>query len=238
MKITDDIKHIFSSSLVLDSYSSILNRNFLIVDLSSNEILYVSDKFVEMLCCDYNELLTNSLSSAFNRFHSPNECRRFREIIQLINKLLKANSLHLLKCSFLSLDMNVLPSNAMAILLNHRFFPLSFTEDNSKIKYLMIEMSIPTSIVPFEKVFIYDNHEKVKYRLNGNNWDVIRVKDFTEREILILNMLCNGKTRKEIADTLFCSEETIKKICSNIIKKTNANNMIEAIITSIHLGII
>ncbi|MCI7728552.1 MAG: LuxR C-terminal-related transcriptional regulator [Bacteroidales bacterium] len=238
MKITDDIKHIFSSSLVLDSYSSILNRNFLIVDLSSNEILYVSDKFVEMLCCDYNELLTNSLSSAFNRFHSPNECRRFREIIQLINKLLKANSLHLLKYSFLSLDMNVLPSNAMAILLNHRFFPLSFTEDNSKIKYLMIEMSIPTSIVPFEKVFIYDNHEKVKYRLNGNNWDVIRVKDFTEREILILNMLCNGKTRKEIADTLFCSEETIKKICSNIIKKTNANNMIEAIITSIHLGII
>ena len=62
MKITDDIKHIFSSSLVLDSYSSILNRNFLIVDLSSNEILYVSDKFVEMLCCDYNELLTNSLA--------------------------------------------------------------------------------------------------------------------------------------------------------------------------------
>ncbi|MGM9795449.1 MAG: LuxR C-terminal-related transcriptional regulator [Candidatus Aphodosoma sp.] len=40
---------------------------------------------------------------------------------------------------------------------------------------------------------------------------MIRVKDFTEREILILNMLCNGKTIKEIADTIFCSEETIKK---------------------------
>ena len=54
MIIIDDVKYILSSSIVLDSYSSILNRNFLIVDLSSNEILYVSDKFVEMLYCDYS----------------------------------------------------------------------------------------------------------------------------------------------------------------------------------------
>ncbi|MGM9795450.1 MAG: hypothetical protein ACI3ZZ_04435 [Candidatus Aphodosoma sp.] len=146
-----------------------MNRNFLIVDLLNNEILYVSEKFVEMLCCDQNELLSISLTSAFNRFHISNECRRFREIVQLINRLLEANNLFLLKYSFLSLDMNVLQKNAKTILLNHRFFPLSFTEDNSKIKYLMIEMSIPTSIVPFENIFIYDNHEKVQYRLNDSN---------------------------------------------------------------------
>ncbi len=51
--------------------------------------------------------------------------------------------------------------------------------------------------------------------------------DLTKREAEIVELLCKGKTTKEIADLLFVSFETVKQHRKNILLKTNCINTAE-----------
>jgi LuxR family maltose regulon positive regulatory protein len=52
----------------------------------------------------------------------------------------------------------------------------------------------------------------------------------TPREIEILSLMALGNQNKEIASRLNISAETVKTHVKNILKKTNSNNKIEALI--------
>ncbi len=54
--------------------------------------------------------------------------------------------------------------------------------------------------------------------------------ELTKRESEVLNLLCEGKSYKEIADTMFISPHTVNYHLKNIYKKLEVNSMHEAVI--------
>jgi len=53
--------------------------------------------------------------------------------------------------------------------------------------------------------------------------------DLTQREVEVLNQLCKGKSYRMIADTLFISEETVRRHIKNIYKKLEVSSKSEAV---------
>lgn len=62
--------------------------------------------------------------------------------------------------------------------------------------------------------------------------------NFSVREVQIIQLLCQGKTTKEIADQLCVSFDTVKKQRSNILEKSGSKNTAELINFSTMTGII
>ncbi|MCK5169663.1 MAG: response regulator transcription factor [Bacteroidales bacterium] len=62
--------------------------------------------------------------------------------------------------------------------------------------------------------------------------------NLSEREIEILQLICEGLSNQEIADKLFISKRTVDKHRSNILDKTGANNTASLVMYSIKNGII
>lgn len=57
--------------------------------------------------------------------------------------------------------------------------------------------------------------------------------DLTTREQEVLSNLCDGKSYKKIADTLFISEETVRRHLKNIYKKLEVHSKSEAVAKAI-----
>lgn len=57
--------------------------------------------------------------------------------------------------------------------------------------------------------------------------------DLTQRETEVLSNLCEGKSYKMIADTLFISEETVRRHIKNIYKKLEVHSKSEAVAKAI-----
>ncbi|MGZ4099568.1 MAG: response regulator transcription factor [Bacteroidia bacterium] len=60
----------------------------------------------------------------------------------------------------------------------------------------------------------------------------------SEREIEILKELCQGKTNKEIADTLKITSSTVDYHRSNIYKKTQSKNITDLLKYAIRNGLV
>jgi len=63
------------------------------------------------------------------------------------------------------------------------------------------------------------------------------VESLTERELAVLQHLANGKTNREIAETLFLSEGTVKNYVSTILGKLQANDRTHAAILALKRGL-
>lgn len=62
--------------------------------------------------------------------------------------------------------------------------------------------------------------------------------DLTEREIDILRLVCKGLTRKEIADTLFLSDNTVRNNINRILSKTHYDSIAQLAIFAVSKGYI
>jgi DNA-binding NarL/FixJ family response regulator len=60
----------------------------------------------------------------------------------------------------------------------------------------------------------------------------------TERETQVLGLLAQGKTNREIAESLVISERTVKFHVSSILKKLGANNRTEAVSIAAQKGLV
>jgi len=63
------------------------------------------------------------------------------------------------------------------------------------------------------------------------------VEPLTARELAVLQHLANGKTNREIAETLFLSEGTVKNYVSTILGKLQANDRTHAAILALKRGL-
>lgn len=70
----------------------------------------------------------------------------------------------------------------------------------------------------------------------GTN-DLPPVEELTARELSILQEMAQGKSNREIADTLFLAEGTVKNYVSIIISKLQANDRTQAAITALKRGL-
>lgn len=62
--------------------------------------------------------------------------------------------------------------------------------------------------------------------------------NLSDREVEILQLICEGLSNQEIADKLFISKRTVDKHRSNILDKTGVNNTASLVMYSIKQGII
>ena len=60
----------------------------------------------------------------------------------------------------------------------------------------------------------------------------------TERELDVLRLIAVGKSNREIADTLFLGEKTIKTHVSNILSKLNMNSRTQAALYAVKIGLV
>lgn len=63
------------------------------------------------------------------------------------------------------------------------------------------------------------------------------IEELTERELSILQELAQGKSNREIAETLFLAEGTVKNYVSLIISKLQANDRTQAAILALKRGL-
>lgn len=76
-------------------------------------------------------------------------------------------------------------------------------------------------------ISVFRDNEAIKEKIQE---DLI---SFSEREIEVLSLVCQGLSTKEIADRLFISSRTVEKHRANLMTKTNAKNIIEVIIYAV-----
>ena len=70
--------------------------------------------------------------------------------------------------------------------------------------------------------------DQISQYINPERIEMIYSKyNISKREIEILELVCNGKSNKEIEDQLFISLPTIKEHISNIYKKTKVKNRVQ-----------
>ena len=76
-------------------------------------------------------------------------------------------------------------------------------------------------------ISVFRNNEATREKVQED------VVSFSDREVEVLNHVCEGLSTKEIADRLFISSRTVEKHRANLMTKTNAKNIIEVIIYAV-----
>ena len=71
----------------------------------------------------------------------------------------------------------------------------------------------------------------------SNSDDVMIIEALTERELAVLQEMAQGKSNREIAETLFLAEGTVKNYVSTIISKLQANDRTQAAIIALKKGL-
>ena len=72
-------------------------------------------------------------------------------------------------------------------------------------------------------------------RSNESEADNVR---FSKREAQVLKLLASGKTNRDIGETLFISESTVKFHVHAILNKLDASNRTEAVSIAAQLGLV
>jgi DNA-binding NarL/FixJ family response regulator len=63
-------------------------------------------------------------------------------------------------------------------------------------------------------------------------------EQFTEREIAVLRLICQGKSRNEVVNELAMSESVVKRIIAAILDKTCFNSISKFAIYAVSKGLI
>ena len=67
--------------------------------------------------------------------------------------------------------------------------------------------------------------------------DIMAIETLTERELVVLQEMAQGKSNREIAEALFLAEGTVKNYVSTIISKLQANDRTQAAIIALKKGL-
>lgn len=86
----------------------------------------------------------------------------------------------------------------------------------------------------FSKELLYN----IVRNLSHTNRKDVNDPNLSEREVEILQLICEGLSNQEIADKLFISKRTVDTHRSNILDKTGTNNTASLVMHSIKNGII
>ncbi|MBO9701481.1 MAG: helix-turn-helix transcriptional regulator [Sporocytophaga sp.] len=126
-------------------------------------------------------------------------------------------------------------------MVHHQVTAIS-RDDNNDVRILLIQM---TDIHQFktDDNIIFTIHKKNKDGVYANIMKrtfLCRDQDYilSEREVEVLNLMGQGLTSKEIADSLFVSEHTIYKHRKNMLKKLNVRRSGDLLKKALSVGIV
>lgn len=229
----------FPIETVLDALSMGLYQRFILLDYANDRLLYISDSFSRMCGKPREELYSVPAIDFLHSLRPDSENERLMEIIGQINKLVSMTESLTPADLTVSVDMNIIRADGTAYLANHLYIPLSLSPDGKTRSKLLIILSLPTSAFAFDKIIVSDRRHGMIYQLTADRqWQCKSPQQYTDRELQILRLAAIGKTRKEVAEILCRSEETIKTTSAGLMKKTGSKNIIEALCNAIHLRLI
>lgn len=84
------------------------------------------------------------------------------------------------------------------------------------------------SVLNGREYFCNTSDEKIKQLISKKRYNPRRKtirQQFSDRELAVLQLLCKGKTSKEIAETMHLSERTIEGHRENMLRKTDSINV-------------
>lgn len=97
---------------------------------------------------------------------------------------------------------------------------------------LKVELVVAAIAIVFFFIGVYINKKslhKPTSNLEGINHKKIKELDISNREYEVLQKIAEGLSNKEIADSLFLSESTIKTHVSNLLLKLDAKRRTQAV---------
>lgn len=136
--------------------------------------------------------------------------RKKKEAVLINQKIITPFFLLLILYTVINLSLRILNSFQYTITEHSQMFWLG-------VAAIIFNLS---NIIYLKNLFYFNSSHK--------NYidDISSITDFnfTIREEEIINLLCEGKTNKEIAEVLFISPYTVRDHLANIYKKTNVKN--------------
>ncbi len=128
-------------------------------------------------------------------------------------------------------------SLSIAILLLFQLSKLSLMSYQDSIDvYIIIAGCLFISIGFLINRFIYKKAWKEKHQIP--NKVLLNETDLSKQEYKVLNLMADGLSNNEIAESLFISENTVKTHVSKVLVKLNAKRRTEAIKIGRDLNII
>ncbi len=94
------------------------------------------------------------------------------------------------------------------------------------------------SVIEGKNYFSQELLQNIIKNIHGNNPDEIVLKNLTQREIEIIQLICQGYSNMEIGEKLFLSKRTVEKHRANIMEKTNTNNTASLVMFAIKYNIV
>ncbi len=102
--------------------------------------------------------------------------------------------------------------------------------------YLLKDMPKETIVQTIRAV--HDGQQPLSANVARRLAKRLQREDLNQRELEALHLLVKGRSNKEIAATLFISEDTVKTHLKNLFHKLDVQDRTEAAITAIRLGIV
>lgn len=114
----------------------------------------------------------------------------------------------------------------LALLLLFHFSKYAIISGDLKIELVIAAIAI---VFFFIGTIINKKSQKLASDTTEIDYQKIKALDISEREYQVLQKIAEGLSNKEIADSLFLSESTIKTHVSNLLVKLDAKRRTQAI---------
>ncbi|MFT5820136.1 MAG: DNA-binding NarL/FixJ family response regulator [Crocinitomix sp.] len=200
-------------------------------------------------------LFRNSLESLINSYENCSITGTYSSI-ELFTKTSKSNQPESDLIIISIFDINESGKNRINII--HELFPLSriivFSEELDRIAFNLLTkldvfaffsisaspIELKTLLCNYDKYATYhqikiDSHTRAHLRSQTARSTYNKI-EFTQRELEVLNLVCQQMTNSEISESLGLSVRTIESFRRRMIIKTNSKNMIGVIIKALQLS--
>lgn len=214
-------------ALLTESYRHSTCRHIYVIDISSNAIIYLSDRVHPVLkykCASksIHEFLTEILPN--------DDLVMLYKFDEKVKNLLESIPITKRKSYTFSCDLHLKELNR-SNLAHHTFTPLQLQNNDRETTLVICTISLAdTNTTGNARLKFHNDNRYFKYQIHTNKWiqyNEIELSE-TERDILILST--QGYTMADISDLICRSIDTVKSCKRSIFKKMGVKNIAQALI--------
>ena len=219
----------------LDMLSSLTAESFYVVDLPQRRFCYISPQAFDFFLHGYSVAEALRLGYAlFNEVAHPDDLAALEAMHEAVLQYVgdackeKIGEVDYFSCAFRVQRQYAFLSRPLSQMVCQRMKPVV---SDGKVRYLVC--SLVSSVIKEAgslRMYRKGGLSYEAYDLRSKRWRQVAVEALTEREIAALMLAKQGKSSKEIADTLCISEKTVSNLKGNLYGKLGVHSMQQAII--------
>ena len=214
---------------VIKAFAKTTYNSIYVIDYEKNGFDYVADN--PLFLCGYKPEEVKEMGYAFfNKHVTPADLRLLMKVNTAGFDFYERLPQNERKECTLSFDFHLQNGRGKTFLVNQKSTPIFFTNTGKLWKALCVVSLSSARTSGNVEIYHSVNDQTHRYDIERNLWKIGKNITLLERETEILQFAARGYTNKEIAETLFLSEETIKFHKSKLFKKLNVSNISEAVV--------